>query len=71
VKHSNFDLMQCIYFSQFVFNEFIAKGGENVHKVVTPSFKAKLNAYSMCAQESSLYIYHTENGYRIYIPYRK
>jgi hypothetical protein len=29
VKHPNFDLMHCIYFSQFVFDEFIAKGGEN------------------------------------------
>jgi hypothetical protein len=34
MKHPNFDLMQCIYFSWFVFDEFIAKGGENVHKVV-------------------------------------
>jgi hypothetical protein len=32
---------------------------------VTPGFKAKLNAHSMCAQESSLHTYHTENGYRI------
>jgi hypothetical protein len=32
--HPNFDLMHCIYFCQFVFDEFIAKGGENVHKVV-------------------------------------
>jgi hypothetical protein len=28
VKHTNFDLMHCIYFSWVVFNEFIAKGGE-------------------------------------------
>jgi hypothetical protein len=34
VKHPNFDFMHCIYFSQFVFDEFIAKGGEIVHKVV-------------------------------------
>jgi hypothetical protein len=34
-------------------------------KVVTPSFKAKPNAHSMCAQESSLHIYHTEYGYKI------
>jgi hypothetical protein len=34
VKHINFDLMYCIYFSRFVFDEFITKGGENVHKVV-------------------------------------
>jgi hypothetical protein len=34
VKHPNFDLMHNIScFSQFVFDEFIAKGGENVHKV--------------------------------------
>jgi hypothetical protein len=31
----------------------------------TPGFKAKLNAHSMCAQESSLNTYHTESGYRI------
>jgi hypothetical protein len=36
------------------------------HRVgVTPSFKAKPNTHSMCAQESSLHTYHTENGYRI------
>jgi hypothetical protein len=34
VKHLNFDLMHCIYFSRFVFDEFIVKGEENVHKVV-------------------------------------
>jgi hypothetical protein len=34
VKHPNFDLMHCIYFSGFVFDEFIAKGGENVNIVV-------------------------------------
>jgi hypothetical protein len=27
--------------------------------------KTKPNAHSMCAQESSLHTYHTENGYRI------
>jgi hypothetical protein len=32
---------------------------------VTPSLKAKPNAHSMCAQESSLHRYHTEKGYRI------
>jgi hypothetical protein len=32
---------------------------------VTPDFEAKLNAHSMCAQESSFHTYHTENGYRI------
>jgi alpha-N-acetylglucosamine transferase len=32
---------------------------------VTPNFKLKLNAHSMCAQESSLHTYRTENGYRI------
>jgi hypothetical protein len=33
--------------------------------VVTPGFKAKPNAHSMCAQESSFHTYHIENGYRI------
>jgi hypothetical protein len=34
VKYPNFDLMQSIsFFSWFVFDEFIAKGGEIVHKV--------------------------------------
>jgi hypothetical protein len=34
VKHPNFDLMHSIScFSRIVFDEFIAKGGENVHKV--------------------------------------
>jgi hypothetical protein len=32
---------------------------------VTSGFKAKLNAHSMYTQESSLYTYRTENGYRI------
>jgi hypothetical protein len=33
VKHPNFDPMHSIScFSPFVFDEFIAKGGENVHK---------------------------------------
>jgi hypothetical protein len=32
---------------------------------VTPDFKVKLNDHSMCTQESSLHIYHIENGYRI------
>jgi hypothetical protein len=32
---------------------------------VTPGFKAKLNAHSMCAEESSLHTYRTENGYKI------
>jgi hypothetical protein len=30
-----------------------------------PVFKPKPNVHSMCAQESSLHTYHTENGYRI------
>jgi hypothetical protein len=30
-----------------------------------PVFKLKLNAHSMCAQESSLHTYHTENGHKI------
>jgi hypothetical protein len=34
VKHPNFDLIHIIsFFSQIVFDEFIAKGGEIVHKV--------------------------------------
>jgi hypothetical protein len=32
---------------------------------VTSDFKPKSIAHSTCAQESSLHIYHTENGYRI------
>jgi hypothetical protein len=33
VKHPNFDLMHSIsFFCQIVFDEFIAKGGEIVHK---------------------------------------
>jgi hypothetical protein len=30
-----------------------------------PVFKPKMNAHSMCAQESRLHIYRIENGYRI------
>jgi hypothetical protein len=34
VKYPNFDLMHIIsFFSRFMFDEFIAKGGEYVHKV--------------------------------------
>jgi hypothetical protein len=34
VKQPNFDLMHNIsFFSRFVFDKFIVKGGENVHKV--------------------------------------
>jgi hypothetical protein len=40
----------------------LAKSKETMSHV---SFKPKLNAHSMCAQESSLHTYHTENGYRI------
>jgi hypothetical protein len=32
---------------------------------VTPGFNAKLNAHSMCAQESSLHTYRIKNGYII------
>jgi hypothetical protein len=32
---------------------------------ITPGFKAKSNAHSMCAQESSLHTYCIENGYKI------
>jgi hypothetical protein len=35
------------------------------HHYVTPGFKAKSNAHSMCAQESSLHTYRIENRYRI------
>jgi hypothetical protein len=31
---------------------------------ITPGFKAKLNAHSICAQESSFHTYRTENEYR-------
>jgi hypothetical protein len=34
-------------------------------KLSHPVFKPKPNAHSMCAQESSLHTYHTENGDRI------
>jgi hypothetical protein len=34
MKHHDFNRMHYIYFSQFVFDEFIDKGGENVHKVI-------------------------------------
>jgi hypothetical protein len=45
----------------------LSKGGEGRpgEARVTPSSKAKPNAHSMCAQESSLYTYRTENEYRI------
>jgi hypothetical protein len=34
VKHPNFDLMHSTFcFSRIMFDEFIANGGENVHKV--------------------------------------
>jgi hypothetical protein len=34
VKHPNFDLMHSIsFFSRIVFDEFIAKGGDIMHKV--------------------------------------
>jgi hypothetical protein len=35
------------------------------YKAVTPDFKSKSNAHSMCAQESCLHTYHPENRYRI------
>jgi hypothetical protein len=34
-------------------------------RVVTPNFKAKPNAHSKCAQESSLNTYRIEDGYII------
>jgi hypothetical protein len=33
--------------------------------IITPGFKAKPNAHSMCAQELSLHTYCTENRYKI------
>jgi hypothetical protein len=38
---------------------------ERADKLSHPVFKPKLNAHSMCAQESSLHTYRTENGDRI------
>jgi hypothetical protein len=35
------------------------------NEIVTPGSKVKLNAHSMCVQESSLHTYRAENGYRI------
>jgi hypothetical protein len=32
---------------------------------VTPGFKVKSNAHTICAQKSSLHTYRIENGYRI------
>jgi hypothetical protein len=32
---------------------------------VTSGFKVKLNAHSMCAQDSSLHTYRIKNGYKI------
>jgi hypothetical protein len=40
-------------------------GGGRRASGVTPGFKAKPNAHSMCVHELSLHTYHTENGYRI------
>jgi hypothetical protein len=41
------------------------EGFEVRYVPLSPGFKAKLNANSMCAQESSLHTYRIENGYRI------
>jgi hypothetical protein len=39
MMHSNFDLMYIIsFFSQIMFDEFIVKGGEIVHKVDRPFY---------------------------------
>jgi hypothetical protein len=35
------------------------------HYLSHPIFKPKPNAHSMCAHESSLHTYRTENGYKI------
>jgi hypothetical protein len=49
-----------------LFNMIIGDYEESPSRmIVTPSSKAKLSAHSMCAQESSLHTYRTENGYRI------
>jgi hypothetical protein len=39
----------------------LGPGVVTVTSSVTPVFKAKSNAHSMCAQELSLHIYHIEN----------
>jgi hypothetical protein len=36
-----------------------------VAESIIPGFKTQMSTHSMCAQESSLHIYHSENGYRI------
>jgi hypothetical protein len=44
---------------------WLVMSGVRKYQTVTPGFKVESNAHSMCAQESSLHTYHTENGYRI------
>jgi hypothetical protein len=53
---------------EHVFLHPVGSAGQIVHydaSDVTPSFKVKPNAHSMCAQESSLHTYHTKIEYRI------
>jgi hypothetical protein len=51
-------------FSQTIFNS-IHDSSHYMEEVSHPVFKPKLNAHSMCAQESGLHTYRTDNGYRI------
>jgi hypothetical protein len=44
--------------------QMIKRAGPTGH-LSYPVFKSKPNAHSVCAQESSLHTYHTENGYTI------
>jgi hypothetical protein len=47
----------------------VVQANEDVCNAVAESiilgFKTQMSTHSMCAQESSLHIYHSENGYRI------
>jgi hypothetical protein len=52
-----------IWAPQFKSSPQSCQGGDG--EGVTPGFKAKSNAHSMCVQESSLHSYDTKNGYRI------
>jgi hypothetical protein len=44
---------------------FLLAAPQDLLPLSHPVFKAKPNAHSMCAQESSLHTYRIENGYRI------
>jgi hypothetical protein len=52
-------------FQGMVSKALVLENHKGVMERVTPSFKAKPNAQSTCAQESRLHAYHTESGYRI------